>query len=173
MRNIFRHLFISVALTVSAMSYCNAANTRATEQQDTIQHLDTTVIVAETDSLKLYKPIFYGGIGLRCARLCRPSASIWIVSASDGKLAPANTATPAWRPFAARNSRHWTKYAAMLCALRSLITSSSRPPDLRLEYPQFIGLNFVVYLISLCRTDVLSSKNLKKRFLVCTTVIIV
>jgi len=40
-----------------------------------------------------------------------------------------------------------------------------------LEYPQFIGLNFVVYLISLCRTDVLSSKNLKKRFLVCTTVI--
>lgn len=53
MRNIFRHLFISVALTVSTMSYCNAANTRATEQQDTIQHLDTTVIVAETDSLKL------------------------------------------------------------------------------------------------------------------------
>ena len=38
-----------------------------------------------------------------------------------------------------------------------------------LEYPQFIGLNFVVYLISLCRTDVLSSKNLKKRFLVSTT----
>ena len=40
-----------------------------------------------------------------------------------------------------------------------------------MEYPQFIGLNFVVYLISLCRTDVLSSKNLKKRFLVCATVI--
>ena len=40
-----------------------------------------------------------------------------------------------------------------------------------LEYPQFIGLNFVVYLISLCRTDVLSSENLEKRFLFCTTVI--
>ena len=40
-----------------------------------------------------------------------------------------------------------------------------------LEYPRFMGLNFVVYLISLCRTDVLSFKNLKKRFLFCTTVI--
>ena len=40
-----------------------------------------------------------------------------------------------------------------------------------MEYPQFIGLNFVVYLISLCRTDVLSSENLKKRFLVCKTAI--
>ena len=42
-----------------------------------------------------------------------------------------------------------------------------------LEYPQFIGLNFVVYLISLCRTDDLSSKNLEKQFLFCTTAIIV
>ena len=66
MRNIFRHLFISVALTVSAMSYCNAANNDLTEQQDTVLHHDTTVVITETDSLKLYKPIFYGGIGLCC-----------------------------------------------------------------------------------------------------------
>lgn len=66
MRNIFRQLFISVALTVSAMSYCNAANNDLTEQQDTVLHHDTTVVITETDSLKLYKPIFYGGIGLCC-----------------------------------------------------------------------------------------------------------
>ena len=40
-----------------------------------------------------------------------------------------------------------------------------------LEYPQFIGVNFILYLISLCGTDVLSSENLEKQFLVCTTVI--
>ena len=40
-----------------------------------------------------------------------------------------------------------------------------------LEYSRFIGLNFVVYLISLCGTDVLSSKNLKKRFLFSTIVL--
>lgn len=66
MRNIFRHLFISVALTALAMSYCNAANTCVTDQQDTVQHQDTTVVITETDSLKLYKPIFHGGIGLCC-----------------------------------------------------------------------------------------------------------
>lgn len=66
MSNIFRHLFISVALTALAMSYCNAANTCVTEQQDTVQHQDTTVVITETDSLKLYKPIFHVGIGLCC-----------------------------------------------------------------------------------------------------------
>lgn len=34
-----------------------------------------------------------------------------------------------------------------------------------LEYLQFMGLNFVVYLISLCRTDVSSFENLGKRFI--------
>lgn len=66
MSNIFKHLFISVALTISAMPYCNAAHNQATEQQDTLQHQDPTVVITETDSLKLYKPIFYGGIGLCC-----------------------------------------------------------------------------------------------------------
>ena len=41
-----------------------------------------------------------------------------------------------------------------------------------MEYSQFLGLNFDVYLISLCGTDVLSSENLEKRFnILCTTVI--
>gem|GEM_PF-6927961 len=31
-----------------------------------------------------------------------------------------------------------------------------------MEYPQFIGLNFVVYLISLCRTDVLTATILRE-----------
>ena len=66
MRTIFRYLFISMALTASAISYCNAANNHVTEQPDTVQHQDTTVVITETDSLKLYKPIFYGGIGLCC-----------------------------------------------------------------------------------------------------------
>lgn len=61
-----RHLFICVAFMASAMSYCIAANNDVTELQDTVQYRDTTVIVTETDSLKLYKPIFYGGIGLCC-----------------------------------------------------------------------------------------------------------
>ncbi len=30
-----------------------------------------------------------------------------------------------------------------------------------MEYLQFMGLNFVVYLISLCRTDVSSVENLE------------
>ena len=63
-----RHLFICVAFMASAMSYCIAANNDVTELQDTVQYRDTTVIVTETDSLKLYKPIFYGGIGLCCGR---------------------------------------------------------------------------------------------------------
>lgn len=66
MRTIFTPLFISVALLASAMSYCYAANNYVTEQQETVQYQDTTVIITETDSLKLYKPIFYGGIGLCC-----------------------------------------------------------------------------------------------------------
>ena len=48
------------------MPYCNAAHNQATEQQDTLLHQDPTVVITETDSLKLYKPIFYGGIGLCC-----------------------------------------------------------------------------------------------------------
>ena len=68
MRNIMRLLFICVAFMASAMSYCIAANNDVTELQDTVQYRDTTVIVTETDSLKLYKPIFYGGIGLCCGR---------------------------------------------------------------------------------------------------------
>lgn len=61
-----RHIFIYVVFAASAMSYCNAANNDLTEQQDTVLHHDTTVVITETDSLKLYKPIFYGGIGLCC-----------------------------------------------------------------------------------------------------------
>lgn len=63
-----RHLFVCVAFMASAMSYCIAANNDVTELQDTVQYQDTTVIVTETDSLKLYKPIFYGGIDLCCGR---------------------------------------------------------------------------------------------------------
>ena len=54
MRTIFTPLFISVALLASAISYCYAANNYATEQQETVQYQDTTVIITETDSLKLY-----------------------------------------------------------------------------------------------------------------------
>ena len=61
-----KHLFISVALVVLSMSRCYAANQYMAEQQDTVLHHDTTVVITETDSLKLYKPIFYGGIGLCC-----------------------------------------------------------------------------------------------------------
>lgn len=61
-----RHMFISVALVVLSMSRCYAANNYMTEQDETVQYQDTTVIITETDSLKLYKPIFYGGIGLCC-----------------------------------------------------------------------------------------------------------
>ena len=61
-----RHIFIYVVFAASAMSYCNAANNDLTEQQDTVLHHDTTVVITESDSLKLYKPIFYGGIGLCC-----------------------------------------------------------------------------------------------------------
>lgn len=61
-----RHIFISVALVVLSMSRCYAANQYMAEQQETVQQQDTTVIITETDSLKLYRPIFYGGIGLCC-----------------------------------------------------------------------------------------------------------
>lgn len=61
-----RHIFISVALVVLSMSRCYAANQYMAEQQETVQQQDTTVIITETDSLKLYRPIFYGAIGLCC-----------------------------------------------------------------------------------------------------------
>ena len=61
-----KHLFISVALVVLSMSRCYAANQYMAEQQETVQQQDTTVIITETDSLKLFRPIFYGGIGLCC-----------------------------------------------------------------------------------------------------------
>lgn len=66
MRNIMKHLFISVALVVLSMSRCYAANQYMAEQQEAVQQQDTTVIITETDSLKLYRPIFYGAIGLCC-----------------------------------------------------------------------------------------------------------
>lgn len=61
-----RHMFISVALVVLSMSRCYAANQYMAEQQETVQQQDTNVIITETDSLKLYRPIFYGSIGLCC-----------------------------------------------------------------------------------------------------------
>ena len=61
-----RNIFTCVAFAATAMSYCNAANNDLTEQQDTVRHHETTVVITKTDSLKLYKPIFYGGIGLCC-----------------------------------------------------------------------------------------------------------
>jgi hypothetical protein len=96
-----RVIFILNLVLILSLTSCGGSrqNTVVCSQENTeIQHFptDTTVIVSETDSLILYKPIFFGGIGMDCEYNCEPAVTNNRIFVAAG----AYTKTYKWTEFA-------------------------------------------------------------------------